>query len=421
MDITLAKWRWTLLLLCGFFINSPADAADDAGIIAARIVKEAKTLRESGQKNVADKYLREAVKNCEDQIKQQPDDAQSHFALAQLQMQLNEVETAEVHLKRAVQLEPNNAAMHALKGRFHSDAKEYSEAIKALRRSLELDPKQKAARVDLCICLRYQDETEEALSQAREVLRLAPDDSGAVMFFAGFQASILFDAGKYDEWERIVRSAMNTHPQHKKVLHQFLVSGFASQQRYEKAYRESLELQKLDPEDPVVEGQLIVLATQARQPTLAATHIDRLREFHRAGKFRDSSFARDEFSVGRKHVIAGEYFDLKDAGIRFSFGVSDDVNEKYYVSLRNWPEVDAGLVEEGHFKESDKAFLLLKTQNGKHEIMKVFRAEPTYERLRTVVVEVIEGTRQPLQLDREAAEVGPGATAVKPANENRDP
>lgn len=403
MDITRAKWCWAFVFLCGFSISSSAHAADDAGTVAAKIVKEAQTLKEAGQEEAADKKLRDAAKSCEERLLQQPDDAQAHFALAQLQVHLDQVEAAKAHLERAMQLEPNNAAMYALKGRFHGAAKQYPEAIKACRRSLELDPKNTDARQTLAACLLNQDEIGEASEHARELVRLKPNDIQASTMYA----VILLQATKHEEWEQAMRNIVIAHPKDKK-LREFFVFGFVTQERYEKAYRESLELQKLDPEDPDQEGKLVVLATQARQSALAATHIERLREFRRAGKVIDDSFARDDFVVGKKRVIVGEKFELKGGeGIRFVVYVLNEKQEQEFeVSVIESPVADAYLAKMGKLKKTEKAVCLIKSQNGKDEMFVMFSEVNSYETIRAVVVEIVEGTRQPWQPDPKAAELG---------------
>src|SRR5687767_12037889 len=85
-------------------------AEDNAGVVAAKIVKQAKALKKAGKEDDADKMLREAAKSCEDRVKQKPDDAQARFALAQLQVHLDQVDAAKVNLERALALEPKWAA-----------------------------------------------------------------------------------------------------------------------------------------------------------------------------------------------------------------------------------------------------------------------------------------------------------------------
>lgn len=401
MDVARAKWCWVFLLMVGVVTGLTARAAENAGTVAAQIVKNAKALRKEGKEDEADKMLRDAAKSCEGRLQQQPDDAQAHFALAQLQVHLDQVETAKRHLDRAMELEPNNAAMYSFLGRYHGVAKEYREAIKAYRRSLELDPKDTETKLMLATCLGNLNETDEALLHASELLRLAPNDYGAVTFYA----FILLQAGKYEEWERTMRSAINSQPQNKE-LREFFVVGFIGQQRFERAYRECLELQKLDPADVSIEEKLIFLATNARQPGLAATHIDRLRELHRQGKFTDATFARDHFFVGQRRVGVAEHFELKNGeGIKIDFHVMKENEEHdYSVSLAKSATFNANLVRTGQLKDAGKGFVLVRSQDGKTDIFAIFQELPTYDEVRTMVIEVVEGSRQPWLSARQAAE-----------------
>ncbi|WP_254513941.1 tetratricopeptide repeat protein [Anatilimnocola floriformis] len=390
MDVTFAKWCWALFLLCGFAIGSAAQAADDAGVVAAQIVKEFKELRAAGKTDEADKKLRDAVETYEDRLHQQPNDAQAHFALAQLVVHLDQVATAEVHLEQAIQLEPNNAAMYAFKGKSHGVAKEFPAAIKALRRALELDPKNAEARILLAMCLANQNETAEALSQTREALKSLPKNHEATTLLA----VMLLGASQHEEWERTVRELVAERPQDEKCR-ELLITGFLVQQKFDAAYRECLELQKLKPNDAGLEERLVVLATQAKEPALAATHIERLREYRRAGKFTAGVFLRDRFFQGPKQLAVEEKFELApDAGTKFDFHVLNDKEQvDYTLSLMYSEGFNAYLIREGKIKENEKAFVLAKLKNGQPEIFATFTTLPTYEEVRSMVVEVLEGTR----------------------------
>ena len=389
MDIARAKC-WVFLLQCGLVISSVATAADDAGAVAAQVVSEFKALRDAGKKDQGEKKLRDAINRYADRLTQQSDDAQAHFALAQLQVHLDQVEAAKLHLERAMQLEPNNAAMYAFKGRAHGVAKEFPEAIKSLRRSLELDPKNTEARLMLAMSLANQNETAEALSQTREALKSTPDDPAAKTFLA----AMLLVNRQNEEWERTAQSLINAHPRNKE--HRlFLMTGFLAQQQFEKAYHACLELQKVDSDNTELEERLVVIATKARQPALAAMHIERLRELHRAGRVMKKAFSRDYFYQGQKRVVVEEQFELAPtAGTKFDFHVlNDNDEEELKVSLLYSTGMNAYLFREGKIKEHDQAFALTRLQNGKAKIFAVFTTVPTYEEVRTMAIEVMEGTR----------------------------
>ncbi len=375
-------------------------AEDNAGTVAAKIVKIAKDLRKAGQEDEANKRLRDAAASCEDRLRQKPDDAQARFALAQLQVHLDQVDAAGRNLERAMQLEPNNEAMYAFKGRFHGVAKDYPEAIKAYRRSVELDPKNAETRTMLAMCLANANEKEEAVAQAREVLKLQPNEPAVIHFYA----LMLLQAGQYDEWERVVRSALDQHPKDVHLLEQ-LVLGFVAQQRFEKAYRACLEWQKLDPNNVEIEVKLIFFATQARQTVAAEQHLARVLEYRKAGKYDSDDVTRDQFYMGNRRVLVKESFDTKEESFsKFVFYVVDEQEtEERRVQFTTSERYNEQLRRDTLLKETERAFALICKRGADVQYFGTF-PQPTYDQARAMAIEVLEGTRLPKPWREQPAE-----------------
>jgi Flp pilus assembly protein TadD len=400
--------RFAVVLSFVFLLAPLAGLAEDkADTVAAKIVEMSRELRKKGREDAADKLLRDAAAQCEEQLRRKPDDAQARFGLAQLQVHLDQVPAAEANLARALQLEPNNAALHAFKGRMYGVEKAWRQAVVSLRRAVELDPTDAGCRMMLATCLSNIKEHQEAVTQAREAMKLMPGDKDALVFYS----LMLLAAGDADEWEKVMQSAIDSRPKDIGLRDSF-VHGFFLLRRPDRAYSECLELQKLDSANVEVDAKLVLYATQATRPFAAEQHVNRLKELRKAGKYADDYVLRDHFFNGNRTVLARENFEPDgEVFSKFVFYVVDELEkEECRIQFTTSDRYNEQLRKAGKLKETERVYYLMSKRGKDVQDFGAF-PQPTYEQARAMAIEVLEGTRLPKPVgeqlpERQAAEPG---------------
>jgi tetratricopeptide (TPR) repeat protein len=406
MDITRAKWCWALALLGGFVISPARSAAEDAGKSAAKpaeesnadedmpgkIVQAAKALRKADKHDEADKFLREAIAICEEKLKQKPDSAKFHFALAQFQAELGQSEAASESIKRAIALQSNCRAMYCFQGFLLASLKEYEAAETALRKALELKPSHVETRNCLVVCLFNLNRKLGAVEFARETVRLAPNDGSAVRMLA----SIQFVTGNQREWERTLRSAIERNSNDIAMRADF-AEGLDLLQRQSEAYAQHVEIAKLRPGDIDNERMLVYYATVARMLPESQQHAERLYDFRKNGKYHEAGFARDHFYAASKRVRAIEYFEPHgEAGYKYVFSVRNmGDKEEFRIVLGTYDKLNEHFRSEGKLKDGEVVFALNSIHGKEQQHYGVYPTLPTYEQARALAIEIIEGTRLP--------------------------
>jgi pentatricopeptide repeat protein len=108
---------------------------------------------------------------------------------------------------KALQLDPDLAEGHALLADVYQKRWQWKEAEVEYKRALALNPNDPIARLDYANWLVCRGHTDEAIAWARSALELDPlGDSGAQIGW------LLFQAHRFDEAERELRSVLGVHP-----------------------------------------------------------------------------------------------------------------------------------------------------------------------------------------------------------------
>src|SRR5262249_5057118 len=123
-----------------------------------------------------------------------PELAEAHARLADIDQQLFRWSDAEAEYKRALELRPNDAATHRAYALWLACQGRMEEAVAWSRRARELDPLGTSGST-LGFILFYARHYDEAMLELRSVLAIRSDDAEA-LWYLGF---VLIAKGKPDE------------------------------------------------------------------------------------------------------------------------------------------------------------------------------------------------------------------------------
>jgi len=112
-------------------------------------------------------------------------------------------------IQKALELDPGLAEAHALLAETYKDSWRWAEAESEFKLALELNPNDPSAHIGLANWLVCQGRFDEALSWSQRARELDP------LEVSGMQNGwILFEARRYDEAVRELRSVLAVHPEH---------------------------------------------------------------------------------------------------------------------------------------------------------------------------------------------------------------
>lgn len=127
-------------------------------------------------------------------------------------------------------------------------------------------------------------------------------------------------------------------------------------------------------------------------------------------------FCRDQFLIGAQKVAAFEYF--KPAGpqlVVYSFVVPDSTGKvDHRVTLGSYDTTNKVASELGELPPGKRLFHLDLYRQGHHETYGFFVGQPSYDDIRPVVMEILEGKRKPVAASAFAADPAPSSNTEPP-------
>ena len=109
-------------------------------------------------------------------------------------------------------------------------------------------------------------------------------------------------------------------------------------------------------------------------------------------------FVREQFSPGKRKLMALEYFTLQgDRAIKYSFVVLDETGKRqeFKITLGSYDTTTQIARETGSIGNNERLFHLDGYfADGEHRTYGFFKGEPEYDGIRKMVVEILEGTIQ---------------------------
>ena len=154
----------------------PSEAGKD--LIATKESEIAESLYEAAQKAATpeekERLLAEAVAMANKAIKDNPQDATSHYILAQDAIGRKDYDNAMSHLKSAIQNDPENAIYYYDLGKVQYSIKKYGEAAASFNSCCQKNSNYAPARYNLGLCQLKLKNDKAALEAFRKAIDIDP-------------------------------------------------------------------------------------------------------------------------------------------------------------------------------------------------------------------------------------------------------
>lgn len=132
----------------------------------------------------AKKQFDEAIKDYTEAIRLDPRDAESYSSRGVCHAQQGEEDKALADFNKAVELEPKNLRAHQLRGSTYGQKGEKDKALADFKVAIEIDSNNPATYLWRAQLYLVEDQPELALADYEEVMRRAPNYSGALNDYA---------------------------------------------------------------------------------------------------------------------------------------------------------------------------------------------------------------------------------------------
>jgi TolB-like protein/DNA-binding winged helix-turn-helix (wHTH) protein/Tfp pilus assembly protein PilF len=276
-----------------------------ARLVAARPV--APEVYESYLKGWFGKYntradIEESIAHFEQAISKDPTFAPAYVGLALSYDKLGELligtHPGEVRSKvisaarKALELDPELAEPHALLGYVYQTQWQWSEAEAEYRRALELNPNDVATHLALAQWLLAKGRTEEALAESWRARELNPVDVTGLS-----NGGILFDARRYDEAIRELRSVLVVRPDYA-TAHWFLGSALIANGQPTEAIPVLEKAASLSDRSPAVLGVLVRAYAHAGRDAKALRVLAELKRRQQKGYVPAAAFVNAYLGLG---------------------------------------------------------------------------------------------------------------------------
>ncbi len=233
-----------------------------------------------------------------------------------------------------------------------------------------------------------------------------PDTDDA--FRAG---DLLMGEKKYCEALTRYKEGLTSSPDDSSLLYNGGLAAFQCKQ-YLEAVNLWSHLKGVDSSDWQTRAKLIqayqVLGKLSEREEERAALFD-LRKQNPSGDLaKQVEYCRDQFEAGGERVMAFEHFELKgDRAVRYVFSIIDESKqeEKYRLSLGSYDTTNAIWHEttKPRPKDSDRLFHLDGYYDWGHATYGMYFPEPSYDDVRTAVIEILEKKKNPLSTSTHAA------------------
>ena len=156
------------------------DKPDEAMDHYRKAIKEASNFADAhnnlGALLIGRSQFADAQKELEQAVRLAPADPKVYFNMANLLLLTGRLPDAEHYLQEGFRKQPDSAFGLFVQGSVEERKGKYADAERALKRALELNPKMTRPHLELVNLYLLQQRSDDAISQLREFLRVAPAD-----------------------------------------------------------------------------------------------------------------------------------------------------------------------------------------------------------------------------------------------------
>lgn len=178
-----SQWKTTICALCMVFVQACASSGD---LSEKQSQDAAQYNAQLGAQYLQRGELDQAREKLLKALEQNDDNALAHVTYAKLQARVAKPASAQVHFKRALQLEPEKAEHRNSYGIYLCQQEKYEEAKKQFREAAE-NPYYRTPEFALDnagICMLDAERLDEAEGYLREALRVNPQFANAYLHMA---------------------------------------------------------------------------------------------------------------------------------------------------------------------------------------------------------------------------------------------
>ena len=160
---------------------------------------------------------------------------------------------------------------------------------------------------------------------------------------------------------------------------------------------------KLDPKDWRVHAKLVQLyqaaGNTASRDAERTALLDLREKGGDPGLATVPRYCREQFTVGRRKVMAYEYFNMKNpGGVRYAFHVLEEkaARTELRVNLASDETVNAVAREQGEIDKAGRLYQLYAlSPDGGQKLYESYKAEPSYDEARKQCVQIASGKATP--------------------------
>lgn len=212
------------------------------------------------------------------------------------------------------------------------------------------------------------------------------------------QGITFFNSGRVDEALRLFVQAANLDPQ---SVEAHYCAGVALLRKgsQKPALGQFQAAAKLDPKDWRVQAKLVqccqAAGAAADRDAARAALLDLRKPGGPQALLQLDRYCREPFTVGRRKVVAYEYFDLKgERPVKYAFYVLDDAGRKtdFRITVGSYETLNAIAHEQKEVKQGERLYHLDGYYTGGvYRPFTRFKGEPAYELVRKWCVDIVSG------------------------------
>lgn len=318
--------------------------------------------------------------------------AETLVLLGRTQLYQGEPEAAALSLDEALTLAPDDGDANFYRATAARDLGALEAAVKFFTRATELQPDKARGWSELAGIRVAMKQPKLAIAPFEKALALDPKDA-FVLAIAG-NTFIQLDRGP--EGIALLEKAIALEPAD-------LDATYNAGQYYQLDGKPKLALERFAavakgaPDDWHVRAKLVQLHQELGHPKERDQVREEVLALWRAKKTEPAvkDFCREQFRVGVDRLMVFESFDLVDPrAVRYSFRVVSGKSGKLVrvISLGSYEFTTNFMRENGELKKDERAWHLDGyLPDNSHFTYGIFKAEPTYEATRAMVIDVLEG------------------------------